>query len=620
MHRIDHPTAVGSPPAPDAPGTPGYFTAGNPQTSVPATVVTKDWANDVQENICGVIEGAGYALDKGNYTQLRQAILKMVQDTNSAVIIAGATFEASVANGEAVRWDSANNRFDEAIADGSANGNALGIADVTNAKVYAFGSAALFAGLTPGAKYYLSDTVAGAITTNAPAGHKVILGIAKSATELFVDIDQEPISTRQYVDVRQTTLSGRIDQASGQANFLEGSGSALEVHIRATAAEPLIVTFAHGSDGQGAVDYVSPPVTADILAAWTPPANSLSLLYIDRNIADGTITRGHELGIHGRGAQEGYVRTPIDSTPTMTSNTAPYGVASASSENSSQTAPWKAFNKLTGVDDGWVSLDAAMPQWLRYQWPVAQTVKRYSIRSRNSANRGDPNNWTLEGSNNGTDWVVIDTRTGEGASWGQSEKRVYECAANNTSYLHYRVNVTSVSLKGAGTYVSIDELELMAVQSFFSIPDMKMYEWAGGTTWTEKNRRFVGECVSGGSSITSTTTYALRGEFVSPITAVTIAVGVNVSFSHKIGATGVTFEILARESAAYRWAPLKREYDGANHIGYWPVEADNNTVLLTPGSSGYPVQLMHGAYSNNQAAGNAFTASGQLIVKARRGW
>lgn len=68
MHRIDHATA--------APGD--LFTEGNPATATPATTVTDDWLNDVQENICAVVEAAGIPLVKGNFTQLLEAIKRLI--------------------------------------------------------------------------------------------------------------------------------------------------------------------------------------------------------------------------------------------------------------------------------------------------------------------------------------------------------------------------------------------------------------------------------------------------------------------------------------------------------------------------------------------------------------
>lgn len=238
MHRIDHTTATAVLPTPDDAGTPGYFTKGNPATAAAATVFTADFANTLQEEFCYVIEQSGLTLSKTNNTQLRQAILNMIQSANSAVIITGATFEASVANGEVVRWDAANSRFDEALADGTVNNQAVGIADVTNSRVYCYGETpALFSGLTPGSKYYLHATTAGAITATKPSDG-VIVGIAKSATVLFVDIDLDPSASLpalgqcrlDYVSTTQIKLSpknGNKLTINGAAYAIPSAGVAL---------------------------------------------------------------------------------------------------------------------------------------------------------------------------------------------------------------------------------------------------------------------------------------------------------------------------------------------------------------------------------------------------------
>lgn len=73
MHRIDTPTAqvdkFGA-------GKNG-FTRGNPQTGVPATALDDDYFDAVQEELAGVIEGAGIALNKDNRTQLLAALKKL---------------------------------------------------------------------------------------------------------------------------------------------------------------------------------------------------------------------------------------------------------------------------------------------------------------------------------------------------------------------------------------------------------------------------------------------------------------------------------------------------------------------------------------------------------------
>lgn len=68
MHRIDGPGATED----------GRFTDGNPAAGIPPTIVTDDWANAVQEEIVGVIAGAGLALDKADNGQLLEAIAALI--------------------------------------------------------------------------------------------------------------------------------------------------------------------------------------------------------------------------------------------------------------------------------------------------------------------------------------------------------------------------------------------------------------------------------------------------------------------------------------------------------------------------------------------------------------
>lgn len=68
MHRIDAPGATAQ----------NLFTEGNPAQGIPATEVSDDWLNDVQEELATVIEDAGITLVKGTQDQLKAAILSMI--------------------------------------------------------------------------------------------------------------------------------------------------------------------------------------------------------------------------------------------------------------------------------------------------------------------------------------------------------------------------------------------------------------------------------------------------------------------------------------------------------------------------------------------------------------
>lgn len=67
MQRIDGPTATTSQPAPGpVSATPGYFTGGDPSVPLAPTTVTPDWLNAIQEELVGVIIGAGIGLSKAD--------------------------------------------------------------------------------------------------------------------------------------------------------------------------------------------------------------------------------------------------------------------------------------------------------------------------------------------------------------------------------------------------------------------------------------------------------------------------------------------------------------------------------------------------------------------------
>lgn len=58
------------------------FTEGDPQNAIPATDVSAEWLNDVQENISKAIEAAGITLIKGDFDQLTQAIGAIAVNTS----------------------------------------------------------------------------------------------------------------------------------------------------------------------------------------------------------------------------------------------------------------------------------------------------------------------------------------------------------------------------------------------------------------------------------------------------------------------------------------------------------------------------------------------------------
>jgi hypothetical protein len=147
-----------------------------------------------------VVTGGGIAWDELDDTQLTDAIQAMIAAGIGAInlkqktiVASEQTFAVGVADGDPVRWNAGAGNWAKAQADGTANNLGLGIADVTNGEVILCGEtrAGLLAGLTPGAAYYIG-AVGGLSATADTDGVKV--GVAKSATALWVDIDAVPTS------------------------------------------------------------------------------------------------------------------------------------------------------------------------------------------------------------------------------------------------------------------------------------------------------------------------------------------------------------------------------------------------------------------------------------------
>lgn len=143
--------------------------------------------------------------------------------------------------------------------------------------------------------------------------------------------------------------------------------------------------------------------------------------------------------------------------PKMGSNTAPSGVASASSVSSGDYSAWKAFDKSTaGI--GWIA--STRTGWLQYQFPTKRIIVRYGVTNPSSASTASyatraPKDWEFLGSNDGANWDTLDTKTNQ-TNWGSAERREFTIM-NSKSYLYYRINVTANNNAGD---MAINELEM----------------------------------------------------------------------------------------------------------------------------------------------------------------
>jgi hypothetical protein len=109
--------------------------------------------------------------------------------------------------------------------------------------------------------------------------------------------------------------------------------------------------------------------------------------------------------------------------------------------------------------------------WIQYQFTTQQQVSNVTLMAYSSAAGGTaaraPKSLTIEGSNNRTSWVVLNTINNL-INWGDQEIRYLPTATSN-SYNNWRVNVTSV-VSGAETYLNMAEIGFMIYTPVLTFP------------------------------------------------------------------------------------------------------------------------------------------------------
>jgi hypothetical protein len=96
--------------------------------------------------------------------------------------------------------------------------------------------------------------------------------------------------------------------------------------------------------------------------------------------------------------------------------------------------------------------------WVQYRSTAPAIVVKYTLTSANDVPGRDPRDWNLQGSNNGTDWTTLDTRTGESFATRLLTKTY--TFTNTTGYQYYRLNITNNGAGLATTGTQFAEWEL----------------------------------------------------------------------------------------------------------------------------------------------------------------
>lgn len=149
--------------------------------------------------------------------------------------------------------------------------------------------------------------------------------------------------------------------------------------------------------------------------------------------------------------------TPVasDRVPALRVDRAQGGTVTASSENLADHADaTRAFddNSLTK----WQALEQAPSIYYRFASNRKYTVGLYTVTSAGDSPERDPKDWTLQGSDDCTRWLTIDTRANEVFPWRNYTKAYL--AKNTTPYACYRL---AISGNHGAPVTQVAEIELI---------------------------------------------------------------------------------------------------------------------------------------------------------------
>ncbi|MGV6936045.1 discoidin domain-containing protein [Paenibacillus sp. CMM36] len=118
--------------------------------------------------------------------------------------------------------------------------------------------------------------------------------------------------------------------------------------------------------------------------------------------------------------------------PIMTSHSSPTGVVSASVGNTGGTPSWRVFDG--NINSYWGG-EFAYPYWISYSFNTQKRIYKYSIIVDNSSY--SPSSWKFQGSNDGTTWDDLDSRSGE--VFSNKTKKLYDLNVFSEPYQSFRL-------------------------------------------------------------------------------------------------------------------------------------------------------------------------------------
>lgn len=468
------------------------------------------------------------------------------------------------------------------------------------------------------------DTFAAADINTLMENCRVIGGNGTTAPTGDVTDHEDRITALELSSANAPDSRRQTVQYSG-ASLAISSG--LSVTNTCTAAEPLVVNFSNGNKVPP-YDYTS-SIQSNL--TWSGlTANANPYLYLDR-ASDGTITTGSTpytpvYNTTFKGVDAGAVCATFEGSNGATTYTDLTGNACTLSAANATISTARSYSgtsslRLAGTNS-YAQVDFPTytkgKQWtIRGKFYFDAIGVLYSVIYTNVDYQGflvqrtAANKLAIYISSNGSTWDIVNGAIGTTTiaaatwydievSWDGATYRLY-CGTTGTNTLEWSLASTTAMFQSTvirlGAYPdvstcmvgNIDDFQILPYCAhtstwtidtaapaaptlhYFNTDKMTMYSGNPTVGWTQCNKVFRGECVTGASTVTSVVTYAPNGRAV--VTGATALVASTAyTLSHNIGCTpwNVTTEWVCKvPHGAFRRGDIIRSWGSNVNLGSW---------------------------------------------------
>jgi len=242
------------------------------------------------------------------------------------------------------------------------------------------------------------------------------------------------------------------------SSYWQGKGAGKKIAVRFD--KPLVGDVAGNANAFTVKGMVRDPLKYGPLVERTFDVESVERYPVDVLYEDDFSGQVDGVEVGGNGVvlelETGEIEGAENLIPQMTSNTAPSGVASASSEDGTDFRAFRGMDRNTGTY--WSTASTGRyPSWLRYEFTEPRKIYKYAFTPRGGdAFNGIPRDWILQGWN-GASWDDLHTVTGE--TWSNSNRREF-LVDNVGEYSRYRIYIT---MNNGRDWTQISVLEMFGM-------------------------------------------------------------------------------------------------------------------------------------------------------------